>query len=766
MQKIALVACLLCLFSFAIRAGAEESRRPKIGLVLSGGGAKGIAHVGVLKVLEEAGIEVDYIAGTSMGSIVGGLYASGYRAEMLERLVLTMDWDEVLADEVSRRSVSIDEKEDHQKFIGSFAISRAKIHLPRGYKRGQRLTGILSRLTLHVQHIKDFRKLPIPFLCIGTDIVTGDAVVLDKGYLPDALRASMAIPTIFTPIEINGTLLVDGGVVRNLPVTDMIEMGADYIIAVDVGAPLYKKEELNSIAEIMDQSVSFLGAASTKFQRTKANLLITPDIKGFSGGDFKKGKALILNGEKAAREVMPKLKAIAEEQKKYKRDDKRGDDIELDIKRIFIKEIRIEGLQHVSKNLVLGKLMIVPPSVVKPDKIMEAVDRLYASGFFERVTYELEPSWDYGYCLVLRVVESAQTFLKIGFSYDTDVNAALLLNVTLKNLAGQGSKVSFDARLSQNPGVRASYFLHSGWRRPGIGFGVAGFYDKYAITTDKNGELVSYYNYQNMGGDIFVQTILFNSVAIGVGALKDYTLLKSQITTEAPEKQNSDSLNYYGFLMYDNLDRTFFPRSGIKLYGEARYVTDHLSAPDTKGFYPFMKYLAKMQCMIPLHKRVSFGIGGATGSVQGKEPYYLSYNQYLNLGIYRRRIPFLYLNYLGGMNTYDRDYFPFMGLTFMQINGKNVLIMNAKLQIEPLVDKYIVLSGNVARVKDRYTNLFRKKNRKSEFPFTHEHLRNDLLYGYGLTLGINTIIGPVELTLMRGSESNRFMVYFNLGFRL
>ena len=348
------------------------TKRPKIGLVLSGGGAKGLAHVGILKIIEQSGLKIDYVTGTSMGSIVGGLYAAGYKADMLEQLVLTTDWDELLADEISRRSVAINEKSDLDKYIGSLEISKKGIELPQGYKRGQKLTSLLSRLTLHVQNIEDFDRLPIPFRCIATDIVTGEAYVLKKGSLSEAMRASMAIPSIFTPIEIDGRLLVDGGVIRNLPVSDAREMGADIIIAVDVGAPLYKKDELKSVMNIMDQSVSLLGARSTKEQQLLSDILLAPDIKGFSSSDFKRGKELIALGENTARLALPEMKALAELQKQFPEEKRDPVEIILPDQACKSSAIDIRGLKHVSRSLVLGKLMIKPPRTLTPAKLEEA----------------------------------------------------------------------------------------------------------------------------------------------------------------------------------------------------------------------------------------------------------------------------------------------------------------------------------------------------------------------------------------------------------
>lgn len=759
-------------------------KRPRVALVLSGGGAKGIAHIGVLKVIEEAGLDIDIITGTSMGSIVGGLYASGYRAAELEKLVLSIDWDDLLNDEISRRSVSIEEKKSHDKYIGSFQIRRTGIELPKGYKKGQKLTTLLSRLTLHVQHIHDFELLPIPFRCVATDIVTGKAYALKRGYLPDAIRASMAIPSIFTPIEINGHLLVDGGVVRNLPVSDARAMGADIVIAVDVGAPLYKKEELKSFAEIMDQSVSLLGAQSTKKQRDLADILILPDIRGFTSSQFKRGSELIAVGREAALMALPELKALAVEQKRFEPEEKKRPTLR-EIKKISIARIEVKGLQRVSKNLVLGRLMMHPPAAVTPDELVEAVDRVYASGFFDRVTFRIDPVGgddtpaDDPMVLILDVSETSGIFLKLGISYDSDMNAALLVNTTLRNIAGQGSKISIDARLSQFPGVNLSYFIHTPLRKPGVGIGVATRYDKYVITTYNSGNAVSSYSYHNYGAKAEAQIIPWRQIVVAGGVEKDMASILAQITPDNPKSKDIESLNYYGYIAFDNLDRTFYPRSGLQIHGEVKYLTDDIGMIKSRQRYDsFMKYRAKIFGYAPLHRRFTAWLGLSAGFTVAKEPYYVTYdalsgisNPLSGVKIYRRIIPFIYENYLGGLYIYKDEYFPFPGLNFMQISGKHAITASAGFQIEPWRDLFIVLRGNVGRVKARFMDLFRRQNTSwtifygYPMPF-RQHLKNDLLYGYGITIGYLSIIGPIEATLMRGSESNRFKFNVCLGYRI
>ncbi|MFO7657642.1 MAG: patatin-like phospholipase family protein, partial [Bacteroidales bacterium] len=291
-----------------------QTERPKIGLVLSGGAAKGIAHIGVLKVLEQAGIQVDFIGGTSMGSIVGGLYALGYNAGELENIALYQNWNYLLSEDVLLNSISIEEKKETKKYFLSLPADGFRIKLPGGLISGQNVSLLLSGLIWPYHNVSDFSKLPVPFLCIATDIVKGRQVVLNSGYLPDALRASMAIPTIFTPVEIDGNLLVDGGMVNNFPVKEVKEMGADIIIGVDCGFKAFKKEEINSLYSVIEQSLYILSTQKNENENKKelCNILIEPEFKESNAMNFSNAKELIRIGEEAALKQFDEIKKLAD----------------------------------------------------------------------------------------------------------------------------------------------------------------------------------------------------------------------------------------------------------------------------------------------------------------------------------------------------------------------------------------------------------------------------------------------------------------------
>ena len=303
------VVCLLA-------TAAAHAERPKIGLVLGGGGARGAAHIGVLKELERQRVPIDAIAGTSMGAIVGGLYAIGMSPDELEELVTTLDWVASMSDTPSREHLSFRRKLDDERYpvTAEVGLGRDGLKLPMGAVEGQRLSLLLRRLTVDVAHIGDFDELPIPFRAVATNIETGDAHVMGEGDLAQAIRASMSVPAVFAPAMIDGQLFVDGGIVANLPVEVMQAMDVDIIIAVDVEFPMYPAGELDSAVKITEQMVTILMRNETQRQIERLgddDILIRPSLGTFASSAFERTPETIEPGRQATLAVAERLAEIA-----------------------------------------------------------------------------------------------------------------------------------------------------------------------------------------------------------------------------------------------------------------------------------------------------------------------------------------------------------------------------------------------------------------------------------------------------------------------
>jgi len=401
---------------------ATGQQRPKVGLVLSGGGAAGLAHIGVIKVLEEIGIPIDYVAGTSMGSIVGGMFAMGYSAEEMEKMVKAMDWETMLTDVIPREYMTYEYKEQLEKYFYDFPINGGKLKLPSGLIAGSNITNMLAGICWPAYKIKLFSQLPRPFVCIGADVVTGQESVLSSGNLHDALRASMAIPTVFSPIEINGQLLIDGGFLNNFPADHLKAMGADIIIGIDVQRDLYKITELHSVISILKQISTLTREDINIRNRQLCDILIRPRTPGASTLTFDMADSIIRSGERCARAQWIPLKKLADKINAYSTVPANKIVPLAKPDSIFVKEIAFTGLDKVDPDFVQSNMNLPFPAWLHEPDIFRAMQKIMGTNEFTKITYQLDPVAD-GVRLTVRAEEKEKNLIHVGVHFDNLFNA-------------------------------------------------------------------------------------------------------------------------------------------------------------------------------------------------------------------------------------------------------------------------------------------------------------------------------------------------------
>jgi NTE family protein len=368
------------------QSGAE---RPKIGLALSGGGARGSAHIGVLKALEELGIKVDYIAGTSMGAIIGGMYASGYSAAEIEEILISMDWESALLDRAKRVDRTMRTKELEGQFLIPYRLgfNGGRFQLPLGLIEGQHLDQVLREILLPVVTIHDFSELPIPFTAVATDLVTGEEVRLSEGSLPDSIRASMSVPGVFAPVSLEDRLLIDGGMSNNLPVSVARDMGADVVIAVDISSMLLEREQFKSVFSVTEQLTNFLTRRTTDAQietLSDGDLLIVPDLEGFSSANFADSGGIISTGYEAAMVEKANLSALSTGHQ--------GHPVRWDeqIKAPYIVSfVELENGSVLHDEIIRSRLAAEPGQPLDLKALDTSVDQIYSLDVFQSVTYDI-----------------------------------------------------------------------------------------------------------------------------------------------------------------------------------------------------------------------------------------------------------------------------------------------------------------------------------------------------------------------------------------
>lgn len=457
MKNAFIVIFLFFSFAFSNLLAQSKIERPKVGLVLSGGGAKGMAHIGVIKAMEEAGLYPDYITGTSMGSIIGALYAIGYSADEIKEIALGIKWENVLTNDIPLDKVAIEEKAFYGRYFIELPIQNKQIGLPQGLIEGQELTMFLNKITRPAHGITNFHDLPIPFECVAADIEKGESVVLRSGSLPLAMRASMSIPTFFTPTLIDSTLFVDGGLIRNFPVQEALDMGADIIIGVFVSSDLDKKEDLTSMVAVLSQSAFIMSAHDTNDQIKLIDIYIEPDLKGYSTGSFWDGAAIIEQGEKAGQEFLPVFKHLADSLNKF-------GPVRIPKKLIVnydyvFNTIHIEGNTKVPNEFILGKLRIEENDTINIDELESRINLLYGTLYFTKIGYSINRD---DKSLTIRVKEAPPGSIKIAAHYDSDNKAGININLTSRNFLFHSSRFIMEYDLAQNPKFDINYFKYLG----------------------------------------------------------------------------------------------------------------------------------------------------------------------------------------------------------------------------------------------------------------------------------------------------------------
>jgi NTE family protein len=480
--RIILLTLLCLVYSGPAQSGTDEDR-PKIGLALSGGGARGGAHVGVLKALEELGVPIDYIAGTSMGAIIGGFYAAGYSADEIEVLLNETDWNRALTDQPGRRDRTMRKKELEADFLVPYRVgyNDGRFQTPLGAIEGQHLDQIFHRILLPVVEISNFDRLPIPFRAIATDLVTGEEVVLSRGSLADSLRASMSVPGVFAPVHIGDRLLVDGGMANNLPVSVVREMGADIVIAVDISTPLLKEEQLTSVLSVTEQLTGFLTRRTTEQQiasLSPQDILIVPELGDFSSANFAGAGQIVGLGKQAADAEKDRLAALAAEGP-----GPRGEVLVHERHDYVVRFVDIRNNSVLNDALIRSRLAVRPGEKLDLAALDRSVDEIYSLDVFESVTYDLAEndqgergvvvtadarSWGPNYLqfgLELSNDFSGNSDFKLGLGYTRNALNSLGGELRVLGSMGREDEARFD--FYQPVDLAARWFVSPGarWKR-------------------------------------------------------------------------------------------------------------------------------------------------------------------------------------------------------------------------------------------------------------------------------------------------------------
>lgn len=737
MKKIVLLAsALLCLSAFG-------QNRPSVGVVLSGGGAKGFAHIGVLEILDSLGIPVDAIGGTSMGSIVGGLYAIGHTPRELSDIATGTEWDFVTDPRPERKYLAPYEKSTHERYLIKLDITREGPKIPGGLNPGERILNLLSRYTVGYHDPLDFRTdLPIPFVCVATELNTGKEKVMYGGVLPMCLRSSMSIPSLFSPYYYDRTYLIDGGTVNNFPADHLKQIGADILIGVDVQTTFKDSISDPTFLKVMEKTSMYMNAFTMRERESLCDLIIQPDMTSFGVTTFDRAADIIESGRQAARAQMDKLLEI---RRQLGGPQPRTVDRYLPPDRVAIDEIRIKGLEYTNRRKVMGNLGFSVGDTVTFDQIEQGMLRLHGTNQYSLANYLIYEFMGQT-VLEIRVLEKPSRIrTNIGIRYDRDFESAAVINITSRNGLFSGSYFSTDLVIGENPRILATYLWDNG-ALPGFGLDLR--YWNYSSDLILEDRRLGEYRTSDLLSRFYVTSSLGKSTSVRLGGAYHKLSGKSSIG------QLSEIIDTAGFRdeylelffssMIDIRDRGNYPTRGIMMDLEVKGITP-LSSEFTE--FPLVGTLL-WESNIPVSPRWTlrptvFGML-SVNSVNLTTPYTVNYGglgrNYINNN--QRFYGYRFSSAAMGYRSYDETSY---------ISGLNSAMMALDIQYEIFKNNFVTVGVNGAVITDDLTDPVNPALSAYKGGFMGEY-------------GLNTFIGPISVAVHRSFERNDWIGYVNIGY--
>lgn len=759
--------------------------RPKIGLALSGGGAKGLIYIPLLKAIDSLGIKIDYLTGTSMGGVIGGLYAIGYTGVELDSIARSLDWDHILRDRLSLSKVNMEEKDEHGKYLVEFKGNTWKPTLPKGVIEGQNILTFLNSLTSDFLYIDDFSDFKIPFKCFTADLVSGVPLEMNSGNLALALRTTMSIPTIFSPIDTSGMILVDGGLLKNFPVEDVQKMGADFIIGANCSGSQMLKEEMSTLFKIFERMMNINTTENYPKQKELCDILIdfSEALKylNITVSDFGRVEEILELGETIVANFVPLLSQVAEQQRVFmpQLPDsyvhwRANHAIKLD-------NIKTSVYDNEFRAIIKNKIEFEDPDHATNYEINRAVDRIYGTRFFDRVYYY----YDYGQDSIPKLVyktEGANKFsYKLGLHYDPELSAGIIMNFTYRTLGKMTSRVLLSVDISDNPKIRSGYqvyFGNSSWWLSTEQFFSSIKQTNYA----KDGALGSY-KHIYASGNVSVNLTVGQNNLVSIGSQIEYlnrkALLKagdramyqtlSQMITKSPYY----NLNLFLNLKRNTLNQKAYPTKGIFVQGLLKFVpfgNGHLEFyertdvnDELEDIYttkrPELSSYAKLRLVyeqyVPLHRIVTLhyrwdaGLMFITHGLKGRSFDYARQDAYFMGGVEDREKERLnnYIAFWGNREGYTHAF----NFSSLSIGGQVEAIKNLFI-----VPKFTVLSHDGIN-SDVYG---------SESIYINQWEGNvNWAWSGGLELAYKTPLGPIKANISKASNYNEWIFYAAVGFR-
>lgn len=772
MRKFQIFLAIMFFAWFSQIVTAQEEK-PKVALVLSGGGAKGIAHIPLLQALDSLGIVPDIIIGTSMGGVVGGFYAVGYSGDSISHIAHNADWNELLGGDISLDDVSMEEKSEFKRHLVDFDIIEGKPKVNSGLLKDQKLREFITSYTYPVFAVNDFDELPIPYRAMTTDIVNGKEVLLEEGSISLAMRATMSIPAVFQPIPYENTLLVDGGVMNNFPVDVAKKMGFDFIIGSDVGGGLQKKEKLNSITAQLFQAAMLTSNLKNPSNRDGCNILVDHmPFLTYSTGDFTKAAEIYKQGKMGTNLQLPALKELAKKLKNYEQREHKLPDVKDEF---MLDSVFYHDISEANLDLVKARANIKTGTKYSSKEIIGGIDRAMGTNLFNQITYD-GGIVDGKNELHLTGHERSMNIIKGSLHYDSYRGVGLMVNYTGRNIIGESSRLLVTGDIAEQPRIRVQYQKQFGddktmwWRSEVLGeFLEQKFYFEGELADEMNSQYYQFDNQINKN---------LNSLHSYIGL--DISLESTRLQPEVDPsiRTNIFNLDNYRFnnfeigahYLYSKRDKVFYATKGTYFragfsrsllndlhvkYGPPQELGE-IQRPDDKGSTnDFSKLNLDFEYRRPFSDK-TVGIFGANVAFTFEDKLKEGEYSLFNYG-------YSALYSLGGTVLSPRKgSFVYPGLHEDELFVSQMMRINLGVMLNPFSKFYFTPHLNIATVgfdgfSDYFESAFSPDGRWSEATDTSSIISTGINFAY------HSFLGPLNFDVSYVNDVDKVRVFFSVG---
>lgn len=759
---------LLLVFSFGIKAQSlqkDSLHKKKIGLVLSGGGAKGMAHIGLLKLMDSLNLNVSIIGGTSMGSIMGSLYAIGYSGEEIEKRCRAMNWNHLFSDRIPFEKITGEEKPDQNRYLLELPFKNGKLKLPPGVISGPNLYNELVKLTFPVIDKPDWDSFPIPLRINAVNILAGNNAVFRSGFLPPRMRASMSIPSIFLPISLDSSYYIDGGVVRNILIPEVKASKPDFMIGSYTGGLLMSIDELSSLPKLMGQTFTIYGILDAMNEMKELNLVSKPNLTGLDAGSFAKAETIIQRGIESVGPLRDTLARLAQDPawRRSKPFSVPHDDEQLLHEKFYVDELNVKGIQKTTYNFLSSTLDIQAGDTVCLQHLFDGVLALYGSMHYDFVTYTMDfkgntPQGNKIITLNFVVSESPNLAMRFAVNHNSDNATALVVGVLGRNILFKNTRLLAELNISEKPRGKFSYFWYAGKRLKWL-LGTTHYYEENNFNNYNQKNASEVFRVKAYNAYTWLQHKFNYKHNLSLGYEFENQVLKPKIYSDPLyDLIRTIRTNQHGALLqyqYNTQNRVAFPSKGFNLTIKARYIfssqtTFYIdrSVPLAEGlsniksdFYNYPKLTVSLEDYIPLTKRLSW------------------INRFYGATLVLDKGNDNDLYYLGSVERNHWRSVPLYGYRLGEIGASSFALAETGLQFNAWKDLYLLGGAQAGQFSSDYKDFF------ENFANTKKTTLERTSSFYGTVAYIVPRLGPVAFTLHKSFDRSVWLLYFSIGYK-